>query len=99
LKGRDVARSHGRSRGTVGCDANRSDSRNHEGRHAKAFTTKRLLAAKTVVVKTIRVDLHGRYVAHLIYSDRDVSIDTCFKEGTHLNNELVVDGYAGVVAG
>jgi endonuclease YncB( thermonuclease family) len=70
-----------------------------EGRQAKAFTTKRLLAAKTVVVKTIRVDLHGRYVAHLIYSDRDVSIDTCFTEGTHLNNELVVDGYAEMVTG
>lgn len=36
-----------------------------EGRRARDFVYKRLLRAKTIVVKTQKTDLHGRYVTHL----------------------------------
>lgn len=64
------------------------------GREATRFLLSRLLTARTIVVKTLRVDLHGRYVAHLFYSDHKLSIHDCFTQGTHLNSELVEHGHA-----
>ncbi len=63
-------------------------------RAARDFIFNRLLNAKTIVVKTQRTDQHGRYVTHLFYSAADVSIDTCFREGTYLNAELAEAGHA-----
>ncbi len=70
----------------------------HPGRAARDFVFNRLASAKTIVVKTERTDLHGRYVTHLFYTDREVSIDTCFKQGTYLNAELVDEGHAEITA-
>lgn len=67
---------------------------NREGRAARDFLHARLLSAKTIVVKTQKVDLHGRYVAHLFYSPDEVAIDDCFKSGVYLNNEILSEGYA-----
>lgn len=64
------------------------------GRTARDFIYQRLLAAKTIIVKTQKVDIHGRYVAHLFYSADEVTIDACFKSGTYLNNEILSEGYA-----
>lgn len=64
------------------------------GREAKRFVLSRLLPATTIVVKTLRVDLHGRYIAHLFYSPEKLSLHDCFIQGTHLNNELIEAGHA-----
>ncbi len=64
------------------------------GRAARDFIHQRLLTAKTLVVQTRRVDIHGRYVAHLFYSAEDLTIDQCFTNGTYLNNEILAEGHA-----
>jgi hypothetical protein len=54
-----------------------------------------LARAEQVVVKTVRVELHGRYVAHVFYSgDGDAAIETVFRSGGHLNEELIAAGLA-----
>ena len=68
--------------------ANESDAPD-PGRAARDFVFARLTTAKTIVVKTERTDIYGRFVAHLFYSDRDTTIDDCFQSGTHLNTELL----------
>lgn len=68
-----------------------------EARAARDFVFARLRDAKTIVVKTERTDLHGRYVAHLFYSTADTSIDHCFKEGVYLNEDLVAECHADIV--
>jgi micrococcal nuclease len=60
-----------------------------DARAAHDFVFNQLGTAKTIVVKTQRTDLHGRYVTHLFYSHAEVPIDTCFLEGTYLNGELL----------
>lgn len=68
-----------------------------KARAARDFVYEQLSAAKTLVVKTERTqrtDLHGRYVAHLFYSDREEPIDTCFTTGTYLNAQLLDANHA-----
>lgn len=65
-----------------------------EGRRARDFLTRALHKAKTMVLTTERIDLHGRYVAHLFLSQNAVPILTCFDEGTHLNSSLIQEGHA-----
>lgn len=75
-------------------DVDAPETNTPQGRTARDFLYARLLAAKTIVVKTLRTDLHGRYVAHLFYSHADVPIDQCFAQGVHLNAELITEGHA-----
>jgi endonuclease YncB( thermonuclease family) len=65
-----------------------------EGRAARDFLAKRLLPAQSIVVQTRRHDRYARYVAHLFYSPRPLSIDACFTHGHHLNDELLQSGHA-----
>lgn len=64
------------------------------GRLARDFVHQRLLSARTLVVKTQRTDIYGRYVTHAFYSDAELPIADCFTKGTHLNNELLEAGHA-----
>ena len=66
-------------------------------RLARDFVYERLLTAQTIVVKTQRTDLHGRYVTHLFYAQEQITTATCFTEGTYLNAELVEAGHAEIV--
>lgn len=68
-----------------------------EGRAAKTFVAEQLLAARTVVVKTIKTDTYGRFVVHLFVAPTETSIAECFVTGTHLNDLLVRKGHAVVV--
>ena len=65
-----------------------------QGRAARNFVTEQLTQAKTIVVQTRRVDVHGRFVAHVFLASQKVSVDTCFFEGAHLNDMLVRKGHA-----
>lgn len=64
------------------------------GRKARDYVYQRLFTAKTLVVKTERTDLHGRYVAHLFYSTEDLATPACFEHGVYLNAELLEAGHA-----
>jgi len=65
-----------------------------EGRAARDFVYNQLLAAKTLVVHSIRTDLHGRYLAHVFHTADAVDIDTCFEQGHHLNEQLLHSHHA-----
>ena len=64
---------------------------------ARDFVYDRLLSAQTIVVKTERTDIHGRYVTHLFYAPQEVLAGVCFQEGTYLNAELLDANHAVLV--
>jgi endonuclease YncB( thermonuclease family) len=60
------------------------------GPEAKEYVLTQMAKAKTVVIKTGKIDLHGRYVAHVFYSlDPDMDRERVFSNGNWLNQELV----------
>lgn len=63
---------------------------------AMNFLTTTLLGARTLVLQSHATDAYGRYVAHLFKSPTAVSIDTCFKKGTHVNALLIESGHGAV---
>lgn len=63
-------------------------------RAARNFVAERLLAAQTLVVQSLKTDVHGRFVVHLFYATSKVGILPCFLAGTHLNDELLRSGHA-----
>lgn len=65
-----------------------------EGRKARDFVIAQLQGAKTIVIKSVKVDLHGRYLAHVFIARRDVGIAQCFKTGIYLNDLLIREGHA-----
>lgn len=67
-----------------------------EGRQARAFVARHMLRATSLAIKTERVDLHGRYVAHVFHSTRDVTFGECFLHGHYLNDQLLAAGHARV---
>lgn len=73
-----------------------------EGAEAARYVVERLAASTMVVVQTVRVDLHGRYVAHLFYSTQQsdtLSKAEVYARGHYLNQDLVQEGLATVVTG
>jgi endonuclease YncB( thermonuclease family) len=67
------------------------------GRAARDFLVDAVAPAVTTVLKTIKTDLHGRYVVHLFCSPSEVTIDECFKSGLHINDLMVRQKHAKVV--
>jgi len=68
---------------------------------AARYVVERLAASTLVVVQTVRVDLHGRYVAHVFYSTQQtdsLSKAAVYASGHYLNHELVQRGLAKVAA-
>ena len=49
---------------------------------------KELARAKTVVIKSSKSDLYGRYLAEVFLSAEDVSLEDCFNTGRYLNDLL-----------
>ena len=70
------------------------ESKTPEGRRARDFLTRALHDAKTIALTTERIDLHGRYVAHIFTSKSEIPILTCFESGSHLNSSLIQEGHA-----
>jgi endonuclease YncB( thermonuclease family) len=68
------------------------------GRDARDFVADTLMSAKTVVVKTTRIDLYGRYVVHVFLARRQLTLADCFDKGIYLNDLLVREKHAVVVA-
>ena len=63
-------------------------------RKAKRWLHQQLGGAKTLVVQTKQVDVHGRYVAHVFYSGQKLKAEACFVKGRYLNQRLVDKGFA-----
>ena len=59
------------------------------GPEATKYVLDQLAKAATVVVKTNKIDVYGRYVGHVFYSFKDEGIDEVFESGRYLNAELV----------
>ena len=68
-----------------------------EGARGRRYVREQLAVARTIVVKTIKADLHGRYVAHVFYAFNNRGIERTFLEGRYLNQELVDKGFARAV--
>lgn len=65
-----------------------------KGALAKQFLTEQVLAHPYMVVKTNRIDIYGRYIAHIFVSARKTSIRTCFEKGLYLNDLLIEKKHA-----
>lgn len=65
-----------------------------EGRAAKNFVLTEISRARTIAVKTHKVDLHGRYIADVFLSPHEVELDECYQQGRYLNDLMVQAGHA-----
>jgi endonuclease YncB( thermonuclease family) len=74
----------------VGCEPITSEL----GKAAHAFVVEQLAKSPVVVVKTDKVDLHGRYVGHVLYAQREMDAAKVFASGRYLNQELLDAGLA-----
>lgn len=73
------------------------ESGTSEGRAACKFVAEQLAGAKTVVVKSLKTDTFGRFVVHMFFSQRAISIAECFLRGSHLNDLLLREKHALLV--
>ncbi|MBW2523691.1 MAG: thermonuclease family protein [Deltaproteobacteria bacterium] len=65
-----------------------------EGDHAKTFVEQELGQVDFVIIKTDKIDLYGRYVAHVFYQPKMTDKHRIFAEGQYLNQRLVEVGLA-----
>ncbi len=64
------------------------------GLRATEFVRRALPVGSTLCVQTKRTDRYGRYIAHVMYSKKQVSFGTLAKSGAHLNQQLLDRGLA-----
>ena len=65
-----------------------------KGQEAYCYVRDQLAQAQTVVVKTHKIDIYGRYVGHLFYALKETELADVFATGRYLNRELVAKGLA-----
>ncbi len=68
-----------------------------EGARGRRHVREQLAVARSIVLKTVKTDLHGRYVAHVFYAFNNRGIEQTFLKGRYLNQELGDKGFAKVV--
>ncbi|HXH86663.1 MAG TPA: thermonuclease family protein [Nitrospira sp.] len=67
----------------------------HEaGMKSKLFVEQELGKAKTIGIKTYKIEKYGRYVADIFYSYDDIPVEEVFTSGMFLNRRLVEEGLA-----
>ena len=59
------------------------------GQEAFEFVREEMTQAPFVVLKTNKVDIYGRYVAHVFYSPTKRQVENVFLNGRYLNQELL----------
>lgn len=64
------------------------------GKKAKAFVSLELGRARTIGIKTYKIEKYGRYVADVFYSGDDIPVADVFTTGMFLNRRLVEEGLA-----
>ena len=67
------------------------------GQEAYRYVRDQLAQAQTVVVKTHKIDIYGRYVGHIFYTLKDADLADVFTGGRYLNQELLAKGLATTV--
>lgn len=67
------------------------------GRKAFEYVRDQMAKVEFVMVKTNKIDIYGRYVAHVFYSLKTQDKEKIFSEGRHLNQELVEKELAKVI--
>ena len=67
-----------------------------KGREAFEYARNQLARVPFVVVRTNKIDIHGRYVGDIFYSFHEKKADGVFRTGRYLNQELVDLGLADV---
>lgn len=60
-----------------------------KGREAFEYVRDQMAKVEFVMVKSNKVDIYGRYVAHVFYSLKTDDRDKVFSDGRYLNQELV----------
>ena len=65
-----------------------------KGQEAFRYVRDQLAQAQTVVVKTHKIDIYGRYVGHIFYTLKETDLADVFAAGRYLNQELVAKGLA-----
>lgn len=68
-----------------------------KGRKARDLVARELMPARTVVVKTEKTDIYGRFIAHIFFTPRKSTTSECFERGDYLNDLLVREKLADVV--
>lgn len=68
-----------------------------KGYQAFEYVRDQLAKAPFVIVRTHKIDVHGRYVGDLFYSFSEKDGATVFREGRYLNQELLDKGLARMV--
>ena len=68
-----------------------------KGREAFEYARDQMAKVEFVMVKTNKIDIYGRYVAHLFYSFKTDDKDKVFSEGRYLNQELADKGLAKII--
>lgn len=68
-----------------------------EGQVAKSFVEEVLQPVEFVILKTYKMDLHGRFVCDVFFAPAEKDKQKIFAEGTFLNQLLVEQGQAVVV--
>ncbi len=67
------------------------------GREAFGYVRDQMAKVDFVMVKTSKIDIYGRYVAHVFYSLKTDRKDKIFSEGRYLNQELAEKGLAKII--
>ena len=65
-----------------------------EGRRAAKLVEKVLAGVEFVMIKTEKIDLYGRYVAHVFFAAGEGDKERVFADGQYLNQLLVDQGVA-----
>ena len=68
-----------------------------KGREAFEYVRDQMAKVEFVMVKTNKIDIYGRYVAHVFYSLKTDHKDKVFSEGRYLNQELLDKGLAIII--
>jgi len=72
-----------------------------EGQLAFHFLLNKAANIETLMIKTKKIDIYGRYLGHILYNpspdQESMSGDEIFKEGVYLNEEIVRKGFGVVV--
>lgn len=73
------------------------ESGSKKGRAARNFVHKHLARTQTIVIKSEKVDLHGRYIGDIFLSPHKVSIDECYHQGLYLNAAIIAAGHGVII--
>ena len=64
------------------------------GREAYRYVRDQLAKTDFVMIKTNKIDIYGRYIAHVFYSFTEQNKNRIFEQGRYLNQELLDKGLA-----